>query len=79
MDNTVCEASNTGIYGEHGCVIERNITCQNSQSDTRSACAGIKALGDCIIRGNVALDHYVPPSPAPSADSPDGSQGGRGR
>lgn len=53
-DKTVCEAGNTGIYGEHGCVIQRNITGQNNQSDTPSGYAGIKAVGDCIIRGNVA-------------------------
>jgi hypothetical protein len=54
MDNTVCEAGNTGIYGEHGCLIEHNTACENNQTDTPWAYAGIKTLGDCIIRSNIA-------------------------
>lgn len=53
-DNTVCEAGNTGIYGEKGCLIEGNITSENNQVNAPWAYAGIKAVGDCVIRNNVA-------------------------
>jgi hypothetical protein len=50
--NTVCEAANSGIYGEYGCLIERNVAADNNRSDEPRAYAGIKTVGDCIVRDN---------------------------
>lgn len=53
-NNTVSEAGNTGIYGEQGCLIEGNTASENNLVNAQWAYAGIKAVGDCIIRNNVA-------------------------
>lgn len=52
-DNTVCEAGNTGIYGDYGCLIDGNVACENNQANMPWAYAGIKTVGDCILRNNV--------------------------
>jgi hypothetical protein len=53
-DNVVWESSNTGIYAELGSLVEDNVACSNNQSNTPGVYAGIRAVGDCIVRGNSA-------------------------
>jgi len=53
-DNVVWGSSDTGIYAELGCLVEDNVACANNQSNTPGVYAGIRAVGDCIVRGNSA-------------------------
>jgi hypothetical protein len=56
-DNIVSDAGNSGIYAEEGSLLADNVVT-NCNLSLQKGYAGIKVIGDCIVRGNTARSNH---------------------